>query len=398
MRKPPDDATTMAEIHEFIEIHGAANTDYGDFAVLQIRGQGDPGEPGIIRTVHVLGTTDAGGLWATGYLEDQLKNNSETFLLVAGFTGQAGDDLDMNDDGTLDVQPWTRIVDAVALEDDTAEGPTHFKYTTVVLTPGMDGNADEYEGCSRKLDGVDTDATSDWVRNDPDGAGLPGMTGTAIAGEAVSTMGMPNQIIPSTTAAAAKINELVFNHASTDTSELIELKGMPSTALSGLTLVVLEGDAGAGGGAGVIDFVMAAGTTDANGYWQTGALPNMLENNTQTLLLVSGFTGAVGTDLDADDDGLLDAQPWTAIVDAIAVSDGGAADRTYAAAAVLPTTHGGGTLTVGGASRIPDGTDTDAPGDWVRNDFDGEGLLAGVTGTTMAGEALNTPGAANQVP
>ena len=48
----------------------------------------------------------------------------------------------------------------------------------------------------------------------------------------------------------------------------------------------------------------------------------------------------------------------------------------------------------GGASRIPDGTDTDSPADWVRNDFD----LAGIpdfTGTPQLGEALNTPGAAN---
>ena len=48
----------------------------------------------------------------------------------------------------------------------------------------------------------------------------------------------------------------------------------------------------------------------------------------------------------------------------------------------------------GGASRIPDGTDTDSPADWVRNDFDLAGI-PDITGTPQLGEALNTPGAAN---
>jgi hypothetical protein len=49
---------------------------------------------------------------------------------------------------------------------------------------------------------------------------------------------------------------------------------------------------------------------------------------------------------------------------------------------------------VGGASRIPNGADTGAVGDWVRNDFDGAGL-PGFSGTPDVGEALNTPGAVN---
>ena len=50
----------------------------------------------------------------------------------------------------------------------------------------------------------------------------------------------------------------------------------------------------------------------------------------------------------------------------------------------------------GGASRFPDGTDTDAITDWVRNDFD----LAGITGfpgTIVVGEAFNTPGMPNEI-
>jgi hypothetical protein len=390
MRKPPDDAVTGTEKHEFIEIHGAANTDYSRYAVIQIRGQGDPGEPGQIRTVHVIGSTDAAGLWATGYLEDQLKNNTETFLLVEGFTGAEGDDLDTDDDGVLDVQPWTRIVDGVALEDDSAEGPTHLKYTSVVLTPGLDGNPDEFEGASRRVDGVDTDSAADWVRNDPDGAGLPEFAGSPAPGEALSTMGLPNQLVPGVVA-GAKLNEFVFNHVGPDTCEYVEVKGEPSTNLSNLTLVVIEGDVGAG----VIDVAIPLGTTDAAGFFVTSMMANVFENGSQTLLLVDGFTGAVGMDLDTDDDGTLDIQPWIAILDAVAIQDADAADRTYAGAAVLTPGFDGGTNTVGGASRIADGVDTDTAADWARNDFDGEGLPFGTAGTATAGEARNTPGAPN---
>ncbi len=49
----------------------------------------------------------------------------------------------------------------------------------------------------------------------------------------------------------------------------------------------------------------------------------------------------------------------------------------------------------GGASRIPDGTDTDAAADWMRNDFDLAGI-PGFTGTPIEGEALNTPGDPNE--
>ena len=50
----------------------------------------------------------------------------------------------------------------------------------------------------------------------------------------------------------------------------------------------------------------------------------------------------------------------------------------------------------GGASRFPDGFDTEAATDWVRNDFDLAGIL-GFAGTIVLGEAYNTPGAADQI-
>jgi predicted extracellular nuclease len=189
-------------------------------------------------------------------------------------------------------------------------------------------------------------------------------------------------------ACAPRINEFVFNHTGTDTQEYVEVLGAPDTDYASFALLQIEGD---GSAAGVIDSVHPLGTTDAAGFWTTGLLANTFENGTVTVLLVEGFAGTVGADLDVDDDGVLDAQPWTALLDAVAVSDGGAGDRTYATddQNTLAADFDDGSFAPGGASRIPDGA-----GAWVRNDFDLAGL-PGFVGTPVDGEALNTPGAPN---
>jgi hypothetical protein len=188
----------------------------------------------------------------------------------------------------------------------------------------------------------------------------------------------------------AVINEFVANHVGTDTNEYIELFSAPNTNLAGLTVLHIEGDTT---GAGLIDSLYNAGTTNAGGFWTTAFLNNGIENGTITLLLVSGFTATTGTDLDTNNDGVFDVTPWSSILDSIAVTDGGAGDFSYGGVTLLPN-FDGGTLTVGGASRIPNGIDTNAVGDWMRNDFDGAGI-PGFPGTPVLGEALNTPNATN---
>jgi hypothetical protein len=188
--------------------------------------------------------------------------------------------------------------------------------------------------------------------------------------------------------AAPVINEFVARHAGEDTNEYVELFGSAAAGYSAYTVLEVEGD---GAGAGVIDRVRAAGTTDANGLWLTTL--TSFENGTLTLLLVKEFSGAAGQDLDSDNDGVLDATPWTEAADSVAVFDGAAGDRTYSPV-VLDAAFGGG-FTPGGASRIPNGVDTNTAADWLANDFDGAGL-PGFTGTPLYGEAFNTPGALNE--
>jgi hypothetical protein len=78
------------------------------------------------------------------------------------------------------------------------------------------------------------------------------------------------------------------------------------------------------------------------------------------------------------------------------VSDGGAGDLTYGGPTLSGNYDGVSSYAPGGASRIPDGFDTESSTDWVRNDFDLAGI-PGFTGTIGPGEAYNTPGAANDV-
>ena len=190
------------------------------------------------------------------------------------------------------------------------------------------------------------------------------------------------------------INEFSASTTGADV-EYVEVLGEAGADLSPYVVLEVEGDfvAATPGSMGVVDEVITLGTADAEGRHLVNLAANTLENGTVSLLLVSGFTGALGDDLDADEDGVIDAIDGLAVVDAVAVHDGGAGDLAYGGT-VLGVEYDGLPFAPGGASRIPDGTDTDTTADWVRNDFDLAGI-PGFTGTPAFGEALNTPGAVN---
>lgn len=183
-----------------------------------------------------------------------------------------------------------------------------------------------------------------------------------------------------------QINEFVANHTGADSNAFIEVRGDASTDYSAYTVLEIEGDTSRG----VIDAALPVGTTNAGGYWIDD---EDMENGTVTILLVEGFTGSVGNDIDTDDNGVIDNAPWTRIVDDVATTDGGGSDIAYSST-VLAAFFDGSPFGAGGASRIPDGTDTDTTGDWTRNDFSGFGF-PGFPGTPALGEAENTPAAAN---
>jgi predicted extracellular nuclease len=191
------------------------------------------------------------------------------------------------------------------------------------------------------------------------------------------------------------INEFVANHTGSDTKAFIEVFGDPSTDYSSFTVLEIEGDPGTSDPSqiGTIDAVLPVGTTNAGGYWIDS---EDMENGTLTILLVENFSGSVGNDLDTDNDGTFDSTPWTRIVDDVAPTDGGGSDVTYSSS-VLGPFFDLNPFGAGGASRIPNGIDTDTTGDWVRNDFDGFGFGFGFPGSPASDEAENTPAAINAV-
>lgn len=171
--------------------------------------------------------------------------------------------------------------------------------------------------------------------------------------------------------------------------EFIEIYASPGTDVSGHQVVIVEGDSGARRGR-VLE-VDAAPTLDADGFGVV--YPASFQNNSASVLLIAGSVSG-GDQLDADGDGTIDASDDFTVIDAVGVDAGRTGDVAYGTA--LTKNFDGRGKIVGGASRIPDGTDTDTVADWVRNDY-GKAGFEGFDGPPADGIAWNTPGAPNEV-
>lgn len=122
-----------------------------------------------------------------------------------------------------------------------------------------------------------------------------------------------------TVASAQMFNEFEPNPAGTDPAQqIIEFKGMAGATFSGVMLSI-DSDPGVSGTVDRIENVN--GTFDANGLFTI--LIADLENPSNTVVLTSSFSGAVGDDLDADDDGTADTglSNFGTVFDAVNISD-----------------------------------------------------------------------------
>jgi predicted extracellular nuclease len=315
-------------------------------------------------TINLTGTVAAGDVYVLAH-----SAANATILAQADQTNGSGW---YNGDDAVQLRKGTTVLDAIGQAG---------------IDPGTEwgtGLVSTADNTLRRLPAV--------CAGDPDGSNVfdPALEWSGFATDTFDGLGSHTSSCQVVTA-DPKINEFSASTTGTDI-EYVEIFGAADTDYSAYTILEIEGDAGAA--AGTIDEAVPVGTTGADGLWLANLPANALENGTITLLLVKDFTGALNTDLDTNNDGTFDLTPWSAIADAVAVNDGGVGDQTYGVPS-LGVSYDGAAFAPGGASRIPDGTDTDAAADWVRNDFDLAGI-PGFPGTIIPGEAYNTPGAPNR--
>jgi len=207
------------------------------------------------------------------------------------------------------------------------------------------------------------------------------------------------------------LNELRISAQNNDsTNNFVELIGEANLTLENLSLVVLSGEFEPG----QIDFALdlSNGVTDENGIAliansQTAVTTDtgdvLVENlnffgSPSSFLLVEGFSGTAGNDLDSDDDGVLEVTPWNTIVDSVSLVDGDStSDRSYSNTVVGPD----GNFPPAGIARIPDqtgefqqlafnDTSADTPGELNTDNSNGaaERRIFEIQGS---GEAFETP-------
>ncbi|MFH1843279.1 MAG: FlgD immunoglobulin-like domain containing protein [bacterium] len=141
------------------------------------------------------------------------------------------------------------------------------------------------------------------------------------------------------TAFAVHINEIRIDQPSTDNDEYVELAGAPGEPLDGLFYLVI-GDLATAPRCGGIECVvdLTGMTIQADGLLAIGDIAtsglhtyvydveadlNFENSDNLTHLIVTGFYGASGEDVDLDDDCVIDPiAPWLATLDMVAMWEG----------------------------------------------------------------------------
>ncbi|MCP4655453.1 MAG: hypothetical protein GY856_08545 [bacterium] len=284
-------------------------------------------------------------------------SDNVTHLLVRDFSGANGEDLDTDDDGTLDTTPWSELVDCLALVESVGSGEQIYCPTTL----GPD---------SFYVPAHSFHCPAGW------------QIGIFDPGTGVDTPGAANTCEP---IVEVELSEIRIDQPSTDDDEFFELAGTPDAALDGFTyLVIGDGSGGSGVIEAVVDlagqtmpttgFFVAAESTFTLGIADLVSTLNFENSDNVTHLLVRDFTGANGDDLDTDDDGTLDTTPWSELVDCLAlVETVGSGEQIYCATTLGPD-----------GSYVP-AHSFSCPAGWQIGAYD-------------PGDALNTPGAANACP
>ena len=349
------------DLSEYVELAGVAGTILNGLSVVVV-GDGDAGSPnGVVESVIALsGSIGASGRFLVAeatfsfaatpdlFADFELESSDNTtFFLVSGFTGGVGTDLDTNDDGTIDSTPWTELLSSVAfVRNASPDGVTeeYFYSATTVGPEAGDSPAHAYlcaDSAAWKAGALDTASGSD-------------------------TPGTANPACGSTV--ALSFSELRTKMQGNDTDEYVELIGTPGASLAGLTYVVIGDRAAAGttpadyvghvemalpldGAVVPADgrLVIAEPTVtfplDVDWVTPTDGLKFEDNNTARTHLIVAGWSGAIDTDLDTNNDGTLESTPWLSVAASVAVLGPFTTDRVYSANTIPADVTSTGTFT-----------------------------------------------------
>lgn len=329
---------------------------------------------------------DSAGEWF------EIVNIGSTTIDLDGWTIRDDDSDSFSVSGPLTVEPGEYLVFGNNADIATNGGVTvDFEYSGFTLANG----ADEIvllDGSNAEIDRVVYDGGPDFP--DPTGASMalndPALDNNVGANWAVSAvpfgdgdLGTPGAANDSLPPPDLAINELRISSSgsSDNVSNFVEVFGAEATSLDGVSLVVLSGEFEPG----QVDFAFdLSGRTIDEDNLLLVATPDIVSvipqavteandlltsfdffGSPSTFLLVDGFTGAQGQDLDGDDDGVLDS-PIGTIIDSVSLVDGdGTPDRNYSSTIVGPD----GSFAPAGIARQPD-----EAGDFVQLDFSDVGL------------------------
>ena len=331
------------DVGEFVEVAGPAGTDLSGYSLVLYNGSG--GSSYDTESLSGVLPDEGNGFGAAAFTPGSIQNGSP--------------------DGIALVQGGT-VVQFLSYEGafTASNGPASGMTSTDI---GVSEASNSPEGHSLQLTGEGT-SYPDFTWSPPS-AESPGALNT---GQVVGT--------PVPTFA---INEIRIDQPSGDVDEYAEIHGAPGASLDGLTyLVIGDGSGGSGVIEAVVDltgnavpatglFVMAESTFSLGTADLITSL-NFENSDNVTHVLVEGFTGADGQDLDTNDDGTLDVEPWTTWVDSVAlVETPGSGEQVYGPVAVGPD----GSFVPGHVYACPDGGDTYEIGDFGAGTDDTPGAL-----------------------
>ncbi len=310
--------------------------------------------------------TEAGDLPSMGRNEIE-PSNGISVLLVRGFSGAAGMDLDPDNDGALNASPWEAMTDSVGFDfvnnftgtrtvsyalgrlEISGFYPDNLSRIAGDLSPH---NPDAWYGGDY---GGDSQASLgfDEFRFLPAGVVLekpratPGQRNLSATDPPYQRDILLNEILldapPSPSNSDDNIHEFI---------EIISANGR-AEVLEGIVILLVDTEPGSAQ-FGVIRqmFDLTGLSTGPNGLCVIGDSYNDLllnapvpfdtnredpqrlnagdlsPNDGLTVLLVEGFSGALGADLDSDDDGVFEVRPWQSLLDGIGF--GGIADSEVA--------------------------------------------------------------------